>query len=85
MLVTTALCKSVRKEVKKVGCCALSHQQLSAAPQADEKGIFWNVNMIGKHTTGCIKDIEGNLNHIPHYLFVFLVQTLYANIRHINK
>lgn len=38
MLVTTALLKSVRKEVKKAGRHALSHQQLSAAPR-----IFWNV------------------------------------------
>lgn len=41
--------------------------------------------MIGKHSTRCIRDIESNTNHIPGYLFVFLVQTLYANIRHIDK
>lgn len=42
MLVTTALCKSVRKEVKEVGFHPVSHQQLSAAPQARKKG-FLNV------------------------------------------
>lgn len=41
--------------------------------------------MISEHNTGCIKDTEGNINYIPADLFAFLVQTLYANIRHIDK
>lgn len=37
ILVTTALHKSGRKEVKKEGHRAVPHQQLSAAPQASER------------------------------------------------
>lgn len=84
VLVTAALRKSVRKEVRKVGCCAHSHQQLFWSSSSWWEGDL-KCAMRGKQSSGCIKDIEGSINHISGYLFVSPVQTLCVNIRRINK
>lgn len=82
--VTTTLGKSVKEGSEESGLSCSLTPTTFCSPSGQWEGDL-KYAMIGKHSTGCIKDIEGNINHIPGYLVVLLVQTLYANIRHIDK
>lgn len=84
VLVTTALRKSGRKEVKKVGCCALSLTSSTLWSSSSCWKGHLKCAMRGKQSSGCIRDMKGSINHISGDLFASPVQTLYANIRHIS-